>query len=304
MISGAELLAEFEGGMTYSQIGEQHGMTHGQVAGKIYAERIRRQLNLKTAPRPDLFNVTEMDKPMHFTGDAMIVGDIHVPTTDYALWALVLMVARKQLPKPRRLIIAGDLFNMDIFSKYQAFFPQASWSDEMLAARQLLDEAAEVFDEVDIFMGNHDDRATKFTKQQTLSLDLMKNVTLKMKKPPVISNLCWCTLETPKGMWRITHPSDDYSKVPLTVANKLAWNYDMNIVSLHEHHLAIGTDTPGRHTIINGGGLFDPHNMEYANRVDNTKAAMVQGFVMLRNGVPYLFGDQNFTDYEVWIGKK
>jgi hypothetical protein len=53
-----------------------------------------------------------------------------------------------------------------------------------------------------------------------------------------------------------------------------------------------------RYYIINNGGLFDQSKMAYVQLKTNTCANMSQGFTMIKNGYPYLFG--NFTDWEKW----
>lgn len=297
LVTGAELLDKFERGVKYKQLEKMYGLTHGQIAGKIYAERIRRRLDLKTQPRPELFNVMRLDKPLTLAGDFMVVGDIHVPTTDYGVTTRVSAIARQHLEHPR-LIIAGDLFNMDLFSRYPTYTTLPGWREESEAARQLLEEWSEVFEEIFIIMGNHERRPSKMLQSAQLSTDLVNSVTLGMKKPPIVSNYGWLTVD---GKWRITHP-DRYSRDQLKVAAELAERHHMNIISFHEHHLSIGMDKYKRYIVVNGGGLFDDEQMDYIHRDDGSSAANMQkGFVMLRGGYPYIFGDDNFTDYGMWL---
>jgi hypothetical protein len=115
-----------------------------------------------------------------------------------------------------------------------------------------------------------------------------------------VSNLGHLTVDTTCGKYRVTH-AKNYSVNQLTVADQLAQKYQTNVIQFHEHHLSMGWDRFGRYIAINGGGLFDPEQMIYATIDDNKSPAMKPGFVMLKNGTPYLFGNCPFTDWDTWL---
>ena len=85
------LLELNRGGKSYADLGEMLGVTRNVIAGRIF----RYQRSLKKngiAPNPDLFKV-HIGTPLQLSGDWMIVGDVHVPCTDYDFAALVQLVA-------------------------------------------------------------------------------------------------------------------------------------------------------------------------------------------------------------------
>jgi hypothetical protein len=209
----------------------------------------------------------------------------------------VATIGKKHLEHPR-LIIGGDFFNFDAFSSYPALVASYSWREERKAAECLMHEWLQTFEEIYIIMGNHDRRLQKWSQGALEETDIFG---LVVSSPKVtVSNIGWLTVDTPCGLYRVTH-AKNYSVNQLTVADQLALKYQQNIIQFHEHHLALGMDRYGRHIIINGGGLFDADQMVYARLDDSKSGAMVGGFVMLRDGVPTLFGNSPFTDWPRWL---
>ncbi len=295
--SHAQLLSEHIGGMSYTELGVKYNVSPNVIKGRVRTASVRARTGQRVEPKPELFKV-DIGKPLSLTGDFIIVGDVHVPTTDYEFVALPAAVGKKQLRHPR-LIIGGDLFNMDVFSKYPALTTRPTWKDERLAAKQLINEWLEVFEHIYILVGNHERRTAKFTHESLTSTDLVEMAVSDLERV-TISNYGWCTVQTEKEPWRITH-QEDYSKNQLNVAGELALKYQSNIISFHQHHLALGYDKYKHYIAIDGGGLFDDKQMAYVQLDDSTKANMQKGFVMLKDGYPYLFGDERLTDYSRWI---
>ena len=244
---------------------------------------------------PGLFDpLAELPPPLHdLSGDFIIIGDVHVPSTDYEFAQLPVMIAKKHLKKPRKLIIAGDWWNMDTFSCYPEIVKSVTFQQEAKASEHLMKILCEAFDEIYYIMGNHDRRIERFSRGQITPGMLMKergNVTISEWGHCIVNNT-----------WRVTH-SSNYSVNQLVVADQLAQKYQMNIIAHHSHQFAIGTDRYGRYTIINNGGLFDPGKLIYAILDDNKSPAMIPGFTMLKNGYPYLFGKIGmFTDWDRWL---
>lgn len=293
-----ELLQEHEAGATYGELAAKYNVTDNTIKGRVRTAKVRRQL-YKTPAKPDLFDV-QIGKPWELTGDWMIIGDVHVPTTDYDFSVLPAAIAKKHLKGKRRLLIAGDLFNMDEFSKYDKLERTVPWHQERDAARQLFHEWMEVFDEIYFLMGNHDRRLQKWTNG---ALDASDLISLVISNPDRVkwNNFGWCTINTPHNYpWRVTHPKN-YSINQLTVADTLAQKFQCNIISHHEHHLSIGLDRYKRYTIVNNGGLFKVENMSYVQYDDTKGAGMAQGFTLLKDGYAHIFGDEKFTDYGRWL---
>jgi hypothetical protein len=248
--------------------------------------------------KPELFDVG-LPMPLHLAGDWMIVGDVHAPCTDYDFATLLPAIAENHLSRPRRLIVAGDLINFDQFAyEEQRRITLPNWRKERIAARHLLEMWLQVFDEIVWLMGNHERRLSKKTRGELEADDLGRMV---LDDPRVTVSLYgYCTIETPTGLWRVTHASN-YSVNQLTVADALANKFQCHIISHHEHHLAIGWDRFKHHVIVNNGGLFDPQKLAYVVLDDSKSPGMVQGFTMLRGGYAHVFGPEPFTDWSQWL---
>lgn len=281
-------------GMTYSELGEMLGMTRGQVAGRIHRYK-QSQLKTGVKSNPDLFKV-HIGEPLHLHGDWMIVGDVHVPTCDYDFAQLPAAVAKKH--KIKNLLVAGDLYNMDHFSAYPKRIDHATWKQEKQAAMQLMSEWVRAFDRVVLLMGNHERRLEKMAEGAYDDSDIFTELLGSGKVET--SDFGWCTIKTKTGLWRPTHPRN-YSINQLTVADALASKYQMHIIGHHEHHLAIGWDRYKNFIVINNGGLFDVNKMSYVLLDDSKSAGMAKGFTMLKEGHPYLFGEEPFTNWEYWL---
>ncbi len=280
-IDNQALVTLNDAGMTFNEIGYRFGMTRGKVAGIVRRTK-------EADKRRKFFETVQLGSPLHLRGDFVVVGDVHVPCTDYGFAGMVLVVAKKHGIK--RLIIAGDMFNMDTFGFYDAVVNQPSWKDERDAARVLFRDWLEWFDEIYVLMGNHDRRLQKWTAGQLDESDIFGMITSSDKVR--VSNYGYLTVDT----WRITHPKN-YSIDFLKVADTLASKYQSNILSFHEHHLGITRDRYNNYTIANGGCLVDPAKLAYVALDDSKSAGMVQGFAMLRNGYVTVFGKSEFTDW-------
>jgi hypothetical protein len=283
----------YSAGMTFAAIAHKYQQPTSYVSNRVY--KYRDQYLDKDMPRE--FRVVDLGTPLTLEGDWMIVGDVHVPTIDYGLARLMVQVAKKHLTHPR-LLIAGDYFSQDQFSKYEPAIAGPSWKQEQAAGKKLMDSWLGDFEEIAALMGNHDRRLTKKLDGAMDGVDIYRMLTHDPKLK--VSNYGWCTINTNCGPYRVTHPTQ-YSTKQLALADELALKFQCHTISFHEHHFSIGVDRYGRYTIVNGGGLFDASQFAYVNLDDSKSPVMKNGFVMLKNGTPYLFGKAPFTDWSQWI---
>lgn len=289
-IDGQTLLALHRAGYSFSELATIHGLTRGKVAGLVkrykddtYSDRLKFAVSLGT--------------PWTLTGDWMVVGDVHVPCTDVDFAGLLIKVAQKHGLK--KLLVAGDMFNMDAFSIYASVVPPPSWAQERDAARVMIKSWLGWFEEIRLIMGNHDRRMTKVAGGEFDETDIFGMVTSSNKCH--YSNWGWCTVETGgQYPWRITH-SKNYSINQLTVASELANKYQANVISHHEHHLAMGWDRYKRYVIVNNGGLFDANKFSYVVLDDSKSAGMTTGFTRLQDGVAHIYGRYPFTDWSDYV---
>jgi len=274
-------------GYSFSELAQRHGLTRGKVAGMV------RKYKQKEAKRLRFFDV-ELGEAWKLSGNWMVTGDIHVPCTDYDFLRLLMLVAKKHGIK--RMIVAGDFFTMDTFSIYAQVVPAITWAAERDAARLIIREWLEWFDDIRFIMGNHDRRLQRWAGGEFDENDIFGMVTTAANCH--CSNWGHAVIDNPGGYpWRVTH-SSNYSVNQLSVGSELANKYQMNIISHHQHHLAKGWDRYKRFVIVDNGCMVDPDKLAYVVLDDNKMPNMTNGFTMLKNGTPTCYGKHPFTDWD------
>ena len=279
-------LAELQAsGYLQDQIGKMFNISRGTVAGAI---RHYKQSN----PDSKLFEVN-FGQPLSLLGNAIITGDIHVPTTNFDFSKRIRSVAKFWGIKT--LIIAGDVYNFDLFSKYPRQTVMISWAQERDAGKLLFEMFTDYFDVIYVLMGNHDRRMIKWADGHLDETDVFGLITTSPKVH--VSNFGYCTIKSGSENWLVTH-STEYSVNQLTVADQLAQKYKSNVITHHEHHVAKGRDRYKSFTIINNGGLFAQEKMAYTQLDTSKKPNMANGFTALVNGCGHLYTPYpSFTDW-------
>jgi hypothetical protein len=240
------------------------------------------------------------DEPPVFKGDAVVTGDLQLPYLDYEFAETMLATADIIMPKPRRLIIAGDMFNMDAYSPFPpAHTYRSTFKEEVDSARNFLSSARKTFDEIDVLLGNHERRLLYVVRGELSAKDLGLLIDVEGVNFHIYS---WCILDTDAGEWRLTH-QHNYSINAQTVGVKLAHKFRQHVVTHHQHRISKGHDSSGQSVVIDNGCLADPRKLDYTTIVDNTRPVMTQGFVIIRNGAGTLFAkDPAFTDWDLILG--
>lgn len=285
---GKLLAALNRAGASYSALAHRFGLTRGQVSGLIARAK---------KSNPAWFNVN-LGSHLQLVGNYMVVGDVHVPVTDYDFAQLVVRVAEHF--NIRGLIIAGDFFNMDMFSSYPKDQAMVSWEQEREAGKVLLLQWLEWFSEIYTLMGNHDRRVIRFVEGQFDENDIYGMLVTSSKL--VHSHFGWCEVRSNGVPWRITHPRN-YSRNQLVTASELALKHKSNIVSFHEHHAGKGWDKYNRYVVINGGILADQSKMGYVTLDDGNNPIMKKGFAMIKDGVGEIFSTEPYTDWSFLSSK-
>jgi hypothetical protein len=284
-----------DAGLDCGQIARREGQTTDYIRSKL----ARYNLHWRKE-QPKEFHVIDLGKPLELNGDAVVVGDLHLPTLDYEFAIRAGDVAKKQLPEGhRRLIIGGDCFNMEPFSTYPRVTRLTGWHEERDAARIIFAEWLKVFDEIYVIMGNHDRRMQKWSGGELDETDIFGMV---LSNPRLtVSNWGWLTMQTKTGLWRITH-SSEYSINAGTVGSELAHKFQMHIISHHQHHANAGLDRYKRYATIDNGCMADFSQFAYVQLDDNKKANMTNAFTLLKDGVGHLLWKHPaLTDWGFWL---
>lgn len=302
--TGGYLLAEWQGAHKATGIGKRAwvrkmypNMSYNAWWGRVFRAHKAIAEGAIDA-RPDLFPMI-LSPEIELQGDWMVVGDVHVPCTDYDFAQLTVAIAEKHLPKRQGLIVAGDFLNADAYSKYAQVVALPSWDTELKAARHLIELWLETFPRIVWLLGNHEKRKLVHDNGQT-TVNMIKDMTTKDDR---VELSVWdrCFISTDNGRWVVAHGAS-YSRNQLNNPAEYAQQFQCHVISHHEHHFGMGMDKYRRYTVVNNGGLFDPRKMLYAQLTTTNKPRMAQGFTMLKGGYPYLFGGDGFTDWSYWLG--
>lgn len=272
---------------------KHYGMTDGQLGGVLY-----RYYHKKHKPLFD-FHITA-DKPIVVRGDALIIGDVHAPCTDWELAWRVGEIAERYLDAPRTLIVAGDIFNLDWMSTYPALVPLHRWKHEKAAAKALFELWLTLFDRIVVFAGNHDRRAAKHTEGMIGMGDLMALVTSDARVQ--VSEHGHCILKSGKREFRVSHGAN-YSINTGVVGSELANKFSTNMVLCHQHHASISLDRFKRHIVVDNPALVDQKKLAYVTLDDKKNPNMARGFTLIRDGEPQIFVE-GITVWSHWLSDK
>jgi predicted phosphodiesterase len=276
-------------GLGYAQIGEMVKKTADAVRAII-----RKYPDADTTPRE--FQRIELGAPLELVGDAIVVGDVHVPATDWDFAGLVARVAERM--SINRLVVAGDFFNHDLYSRFPHIVSPPTWAEERQAGKRLLEDWLVTFDEIVLLMGNHERMKQKAVNGNVDELDIFGCLSTSSKIKT--SNYGYCWMDSGERRWRISH-GREYSVNQLTVGAELALKHECHVISHHQHHAAIGRDRYKRYVVVDNGALVDPQKLAYAVMDENKCPNMARAFTALRRGYPYMFDRDGITDWTFWF---
>lgn len=228
------------------------------------------------------------ESPLTLEGDWVIAGDLHCPYVDWELADM--LISQASTTNITNLIICGDVFDQPTLSQYPVVHPPPSPHEEEIAARALFKALNEQFQRIVILTGNHDLRVFKALQGAVTDAPVIALMLARIAAKPSTtwSSFGYCLINTPKGVWRVTHPRN-YSRIPLATARSLASKYQQNVITLHEHMTAMGIDTTGLRVVANVGCLADPGKLPYVIYTDTTAPHMTQSFAILLDGRIKLF---------------
>lgn len=228
--------------------------------------------------------------PLEVAGDIIVVADIHVNSTQYPLLEKVCKASRKFAIK--RLAIAGDLFNFDVFSHWPQTGWESTFSMEIASARSILSFLMGSFNEVYYFRGNHDERFMRKLDGQANMETLADLIAPEGKRGQVItSDFNYMYVDTKRGRWMLAHQFQ-YSRNKMIIGKQLATKYQCHVVTHHQHHCSVGLSDCGRYTVADNGCLADPDATPYKALNANTMPNWGLGFGVISKGHwhPYVEG--------------
>ena len=295
--------------LDYADIANRTALNVDSIRGRVsrYGKRIgiRKDdgvpasiIELGTVPVLPKFNAV----PYVDTDTVLVVGDVHIPATDWLFLELAVKFAEKHMRKgSRTLCIVGDLLNFDAMSKYPHIVAPVGAPDELRAVNVILQYLFKTFDHIVYSMGNHDHRFHKFFSGAFGLIELRALMTASIDAGKLrMVNQTQQIVKHGDIIWRLTH-QQNYSKIKGRVADNLAMKHLSNVITHHEHHVNISRDSYNRHTTINNGMIGDNEKMAYVQLVDSTSNVMCNGFAFVRNGTGHLLTPYpTMTDWDMW----
>lgn len=267
------------------EIARSQNLTKGQVQHILDYEN----------PIPDEFCVINLPQPLDLTGDFMVVGDVHVPATDWNFASRVQRVAERN--GIGSLLVGGDYWSMDVYSKFPHITTPPTFEQEYEAAQRLLQDWLMTFDHVYFLMGNHERMMQKANSGHFEDWNIFGCLSTSSKVESTNLGYLWVT--SGDRRWYVAH-GREYSVNPLTVGNKLAQKFQANIISHHQHHVGVTRDEFDRYDVVDNGTLADQGKFAYVTMDTNKKPNMKRAFTMIRHGFPKQFVLNGITDWSEW----
>lgn len=231
--------------------------------------------------------------------DTMAIGDIHLPSTNYALAYLMVDIARHNMAHPH-FTIMGDMLNLDSMSSFERIVPTERLSNEIGMTKGFLEYLMNVGD-VAVFGGNHEIRWSRKLDGVLDLYGLWQLVEHGMKTGSIqfhAETSAW--VHSGKQKWLLTHQRN-YSKIKGRVANTISLQRQSNVVCFHQHHFGGIVSDNGLYAAFDNGGLHDDALIHYCNLYDSTSPRMTNGFNMIRDGVGHQFTPyEQITDYSLY----
>lgn len=214
----------------------------------------------------------------------MVTADWHIPVYDHAYVNEMITTARAL--NITKLVIGGDFFNFDALSQYDPKQTDAGLEREYYEGNAVMRVLLETFDEIIFIWGNHDGRLSKALGFKMRFAEAMRMVFGMLGEEALdriqFSNLDHMIVHSGGKSFYVAHPAN-YNSVPLASARKLANKTNMNVITAHSHHAAVGYAEDGVKVVAEAGGLFDRTKTAYLQR-STTFPTWSQGYLWIDNG--------------------
>ncbi len=234
-----------------------------------------------------------LDEPVVLESDnALLLFDIHAPLQDAPWINRVLDLADKW--GIQDLGIGGDLVDFSSVCHWGRSIG-IEWADEKEAGEAVLRTFARRFARVVYCGGNHEYRMVRRLEGAVRMIDVLREFTDSFAV--TATNRQWFTLKSGGQDYIVAHPGN-YSRVPGSVATKLASKYRANVIAGHTHLWAQTRDVSNGWWVIDGGCCLDAERVGYLSDRLTTNPRPVLGAVIVRQGVPVLLGEHNIALYE------
>lgn len=224
----------------------------------------------------------------HLEGDWMICADLELPYICPEMVTMLLDQAKRL--RIRNLIIAGDIFEAENLSPFDAIMPTYSPATESSIAHCMVEQLRDWFREIRCLCGNHDLRILKALQgavEPEHAIAMLASM-LGGDKRVYWSVYPFLIIHTQHGNWCVEHPANA-RKLPLSLATERASIERVHMITAHEHKTAIAFHPDGQTIVVNIGTMCDPRKLAYAMLRRRAYPKMTQSFAALKGGRVALF---------------
>ena len=236
----------------------------------------------------------------HVQSPVVISSDWHTPYTDMDLVRKLIQVSERLQVK--QLVINGDFFTQDAFSRWPHHRFNVPWPEEKRSARELIQLLFKHFDCIYFILDNHDRRLLVTQEQKHGGLDESDVIELLMfgaRQGKLRASVDYHYVLIDK-IWRVTSPRE-YRRVKLSLANRLAQLHHQNIIVGGDHLYGLGLDDSGQHVIASDMCMVERTQVPYAMVSDSSFPMWNKGFYVIINSVLYPFCDHpSLIDWVYW----
>jgi len=237
-----------------------------------------------------------------YADGAVICSDMQIPYIDVQLLRKMCLVAGKN--RLKKLVIAGDFFNMDMFSPFVKYMRSRlnsdSWSMELEVASETLKLLLGTFEEILVTIGNHDRRILTMLMGRVGLAHIFKWVPAAEAEHRIkVSDYEFSHLISGGSKIRVTHPSKHTSKIPGRVAMELTLKHGVSVLCAHMHRQCLTSAANGK-WCGDLGGLFAENRIEYVSLRESTYGFWNPGFFGIEDGFPTMFS-RDWTDWTKWL---
>ena len=256
------------------------------------------------------------ENPIQFTGDALILGDLHIPYHDAEFINGCILAAHEM--GINTVILGGDWLDMHGLSKWPDDFGEkpsiisdtkydelaafaeslpeekrrellekladshadSELSSEMSAARQTMKAIIDNFDRVILMMGNHENRLLRKLEKSLTGADLAALFLSDSPKAQITPHY-WIRFTSGGVDWQVEHPNVTGKG---SSGTKLAAKFRCNVIMLHNHHFSVRSDISGKNIGIEPGACLDERRADYIQLRHNGADTHVTGAVIIKDG--------------------
>ena len=195
-----------------------------------------------------------------------------------------------------RLFLGGDTFDLFFASGFVGYGKSTPLStrEDIRRCRMLFDSILEVFDEVVLFGGNHDEgRWKKVFGGRIGFLECLEMILRERVDRMTITSRRWMLADSPAGVWRLTHQAGRGRKVPASMVQEKANLEQQHVIMGHEHYLGQIIEKSGQFWGVNGGFMGLEQAMDYKAEKDTCFSKWAPGYVVLdETGEPDCWRDR------------